>query len=156
MFVLGYTKCSLNYWLTTYTINILGQRKLLVKVMNLAISMFLMQKVFLNVLKIIIKIMEKYIILKSCYAHSIKGYRPLWWARGVLIPSPYVNNSWTLIFKIRILLFGFSNVFLQQTLVETPTCFLPRRRTCFSFIYMLLPSCREVGGDNNRGTTFSN
>jgi len=39
-------------------------------------------------------------ILKSWFAHSIRGCRPLWWARGVLIPSPCVNDSWTLIFKI--------------------------------------------------------
>ena len=56
----------------------------------------------------------KYIILKSRYAYWIKGYRPLWRAHEVLIPSLCINNSWTLIFKIRRLsFFGFSNVFLQ-------------------------------------------
>jgi len=35
----------------------------------------------------------KYIILNSCFAHSIKGCRPLWWARGVLIPSPCVGGD---------------------------------------------------------------
>ena len=37
----------------------------------------------------------------SWFAHSIRGCRPLWRALRVLIPSPCVNNSRTLIFKIR-------------------------------------------------------
>ena len=38
--------------------------------------------------------------MKSWFTHSIKGYRPLWRAHGVLLPFPCVNNSRTLIFKI--------------------------------------------------------
>jgi len=43
--------------------------------------------------------------LKSCFAHSIKGCRPLWWACRVLRPSLCVNNSQTFILKICKLIF---------------------------------------------------
>ena len=34
------------------------------------------------------------------FAHLIKGCHPLWQTRGMLIPSPHINNSQSLILKI--------------------------------------------------------
>ena len=65
----------------------------------------------------------------------------------MLIPFPCVNNSRTLIFKICRPSFSSSNVFLELTLVATPTHFLFGRRT---FYFLLSHPRRRVGCDRWR------
>ena len=68
--------------------------------------------------------------MKSCFAHSIKGYCPLLQVHGVLIPSLCINNSRTLTFKIP-----------RPSLVATPRVFFMKRCT-FVFRLALPPKGR--------------
>ena len=69
--------------------------------------------------------------------------------RGVLIPFPCVNNSQTLIFKIRIpLSFWFFQRFPQINVGGDSAHFLPRRKTLWPIVKAFSHSHQRVGCDS--------
>ena len=95
--------------------------------------------------------------MKSRFLHTwVKGYCPLWRARGVLILSACVNNSWTLIFKIRIPPFWFFSHFPQinvggdshafSFLKDAPLAFRPHSR-CRVGCNSMLWNCDDFSVD---------
>ena len=84
--------------------------------------------------------------MKSRFAHSIKGRCPLWRAREVLIPFLCVNNSWTILFKIRRPLLVFLTFSLNKRWWRLPLVFSVGDE-CALLIYFPSSSRRKAGCD---------